>query len=148
MRSPYATHQQLLVRTALKTTGTILELGSGWYSTPVLHEIATAMGRRLITVDNDPEWLATFEVMRSDLHELISVSSWDQFKPAEHYGMAFVDHAPGERRSIEMNRLRGRVDVFVIHDTEAAGYGFEKSLPTFQHIETDKSATPWTSLYR
>jgi hypothetical protein len=131
----------------MATTGIILELGSGWYSTPILHEIAAAQGRRLITVDNDPAWLSQFSALQDHNHTLIRVDNWDQFDPNGKYGLVFVDHAPGERRPIEMARLAPMTDLFVVHDTEAAGYNFERTLSLYQHVETDKTI-PWTSIYR
>ncbi len=40
----YATHQQILVREALKSNEDIMETGCGYYSTPLLVEIAKAKG--------------------------------------------------------------------------------------------------------
>jgi hypothetical protein len=126
----------------------MLELGAGWYSTPLLHEISAATGRELLTLDTSKDWLERFQGLESSLHSVRLIADWDEFQPSRRYGMAFVDHAPAERREIEIRRLMAFVDVFVIHDTEAAGYGFERVLPLMTIIESDESQTPWTLMCR
>ena len=42
-----------------------------------------------------------------------------------------VDHAPSERRTVEIKRLRNQAQVFVIHDTEKVryyGYDYKRFL--------------------
>lgn len=43
---PYSTHLQALIKTAVETTGDILELGCGDYSTLQLVAICKAQGRK------------------------------------------------------------------------------------------------------
>lgn len=144
----HGTHQRLLVKAALATNGPILELGSGWYSTPILHEIAAAQNRVLITVDNNNEWLLKFEHLRSPIHSLVAVSNWDEFVPGHEFGLVFVDHAPAGRRAVDIRRLVEFTSLFVCHDTEAGGYGYEVILPVLEHVETDRSLPPWTTICR
>lgn len=148
MIDPFATHQRMLVKYLMGTEGTILELGCGNYSTPIIHEIGTSQKRHIITVDNDIEWIELFDRFRTENHKCIHVVEWDEWKPEGVYGLAFIDHAPGGRRVIEMQRLLTCVDLFVVHDTEDPSYGFDSIASCFRHVETDDSETPWTSVYR
>lgn len=146
--NPYATHQRLLVRYLMQTTGPILELGCGGYSTPLIHEIAESQGRHVDSVDSDPSWMRMFQQFESNLHKLHLVADYDDFPPRPHYGLAFIDHAPHLRRRVDIRRLIGAADVFVIHDTESPEYGYDEIWPLLEEIETDKSQKPWTSVCR
>ena len=68
MMDLYATHQRLLVKYMMQTEGAILELGCGNYSTPLIHEIATAQGRSVLTLDSQQPWLNQFTYMQSEQH--------------------------------------------------------------------------------
>jgi hypothetical protein len=148
MMDPYGTHQRLLLKAALMTSGPILELGVGEYSTPLLHEIALAQNRALTSVDSDLNWIQKFGRFENNQHHLLHVPNWDAFKPNSRFGLAFIDHAPSERREIDIMRLAPLTDILVIHDTEADGYGYQRALPLLDHIETDSSITPWTTICR
>ena len=138
MMDLYATHQRLLVKYMMQTTGPVIELGAGNYSTPILHEIAAAQGRPLTTVDNNPEWLNRFKVFESAGHTLTLLPSWDDFQP-ESYGLAFVDHAdpPGHQRWIQVEKLLPVAGVIVIHDTEDDLYGYARLIDQIDVIDED-----------
>lgn len=143
----HASHLRLLVKTALRTRGPILELGAGWYSTPILHEIASAHDRLLITVENDPSWLDRFRHLVTRRHRIELVADWDDFVPdPEGYGMALIDHAPAARRAVDIERLAPLVDLFVIHDTESPEYRYDTIWPMLDRIETDQTVGPWTTV--
>lgn len=130
-----ATHQRALVAAAMKTTGPILELGMGWYSTPILHEIAAAQGRMLISADHNHEWILPFRSMASPTHVIHPVGWWGDFNPKEErFGLIFVDHAPACRREDEIRRFLSRGDVFVLHDTEEKfAYGYNRTIDMFKY---------------
>lgn len=48
---PYSTHQALVVAAVARTTGMVLEMGGGWYSTPLINSIAIVQQRAAITVE-------------------------------------------------------------------------------------------------
>lgn len=149
MIDPYATHQRLLVKYMLKTEGPVIELGSGNYSTPLLHELAVSQGRHLTTVDTDPEWLNRFKIFEGDGHVLELLQSWDDFHP-ESYGLAFVDHAdpPGHPRWLQVQKLLPVADVIVIHDTEDDLYGYAKLMHLIDVIDEDTTHRTHTRVIR
>lgn len=71
---PYATHQQALVRTALKARAAILELGCGDYSTPILAEIAGHLGVPFVALTSNRDWGKRYE----DIAEVVYVD-WSDF---------------------------------------------------------------------
>ena len=49
-------HLPILLRAMKATTGPVLELGAGIYSTPILHALCQIEGRKLVTYESDPEF--------------------------------------------------------------------------------------------
>jgi hypothetical protein len=45
----------------------------GYFSTPMLHELSEASGRRLFSLDTDAAWVDRFRWMTSKLHRVIHV---------------------------------------------------------------------------
>src|SRR5678816_1277742 len=74
-----ASHQRCLIAAMMRTTGPVLELGVGWYSTPLLHEICKVQKRKLLTFDNNSDWLVQFLPLRSEYHYLNLVQWWGDF---------------------------------------------------------------------
>lgn len=110
----WGTHQQALVHAVMSTDGAILEMGCGHYSTPILHEICTIQKRKLVSVENDKEWLDVFKSFANEYHELNFVESWDDV--SGEYDVVFIDHAPAERRKVDIERFKDRCKIMVIHD--------------------------------
>jgi predicted O-methyltransferase YrrM len=139
MMDLYATHQRLLVKHMMATTGPVIELGAGNYSTPILHEIAAAQGRHLTTVDHNPDWLNKFRVFENARHTLTLLQSWDDFAVTEPHGLAFVDHAdpPSHPRWLQVLKLIPTTSVIVIHDTEDDQYGYSKLMDLIDVIDED-----------
>lgn len=145
-----ATHQRLLVAAALRTKGPMLELGVGWYSTPILHEIANAQKRMLYTYDNNNDWLRHFKPLQSQYHKLVLTGWWgDAYKvlATREFGIAFIDHGQPIEREYAIRNLLRCVDVFVMHDTEEGfAYGYDRTLPMFKYQYTDKCQQAHTTI--
>jgi len=144
----YSTHQRLLVKYLMRTSGPIVEIGCGNYSTPIIHEIAAAQGRTVLTLDSDAAWLSKFAKYTTPWHTFQHVTSWDDWSPSGKFGLVFIDHTPGNRRPIEFIKLRDVSDVLILHDTEAGGYDWKTIYPFVDHIETDADVRPSTTVLR
>jgi hypothetical protein len=143
----YATHLPVLVATVCHTEGPVLELGSGHYSTPILSALCARFGRDLVTVDCDPNWLSNFAGLESKHHRLVHAADWERCQVIDDaWGLAFIDHAPAERRTHDIRRLKDRAGILVVHDTEDPVYGYENVLAEFAWVVTCKRYTPWTSI--
>jgi hypothetical protein len=156
---PYATHSPVLTAMLAATAGPVLELGCGNYSTPILHEMCKAMGRQLVSVESDYEWLNKFIAFRSENHLLCLCgergNEWRFFISEEktltgmHWGLVFVDNDPVGQRKFDIEQLRGNTDYFVIHDTEPEVehiYGFADILKTFKYRKDYTLLTPHTTV--
>jgi hypothetical protein len=147
----YQTHRPVLCEAVLRVpSGLILELGAGDGSTPALHEVSLATGRPVVTIDHDSAWLERFAQLRSDNHALVHAPSWTSLDnpiiQALPYTIAFVDHAPHERRVIDIAWLAQRAKVIVVHDTESKEYGYDGIFGLFQYSTTFRNHVPWTSV--
>ena len=136
----YHSHYVPLAMAVAKTSGSTLELGSGWGSTPLLRGMCRAMGRTLESYDSNPEWAKLFNVPL--------VENWSKWEPKEqHYGVVFIDCAPGEERRHLAMKLKGRAKFLVLHDHEAgpaAAYYYEYIIGQFKHNETYRMLRPHT----
>jgi len=145
----YATHQPLLVKHLLRSTGPVLELGIGDYSTPIIHEICAHQRREVWSFDSDSAWVERFSPYRTTSHHIERLADWSSLTPlAGGYGLVFVDHSPAERRIVDIRLLIPICDVMVVHDTEDCRYGYETVLPTLTEVETLKFWEVWSSAYK
>lgn len=149
-----ASHQRCLLGSVLRTTGPILELGVGWYSTPLLHELAVCLERTVYTIDNNMDWLAQFLPLKNRWHSVQQIGWWGELFDGtfegllpERFGVVFVDHGQPAEREYAIRGLIERADVFVLHDTEEKfAYGYSRVLPFFKHRWTDKCQKAWTTV--
>jgi len=145
MMTEFATHLPLLGACVAHTTGPVLELGCGAYSTPLLH--ALCLGRPLVSLESDPQWYARFSHLGRGHHAVKLISGpWEEVALGESYDVALIDHSPPLRRVREIERLRGHVRLFVVHDTEHRAYCYEPLLNTFAHRVEWQGYAPWTSV--
>ncbi len=123
----HATHQPLLHAAVLETTGDVVEFGIGHYSTPMLHALCEAMGRRLVSLDTDAAWVASFAHLAAPWHEFAVVASWDDADGGaggdvlrrvygQGWGVALVDQHPEAARVQVARRVKGRAELVVMHD--------------------------------
>lgn len=159
----YGTHMVPLLTAVINTTGPVLEMGSGDFSTPLLHALCALHNRFLLTTESDQAWLSLFLDLENDLHKFIYLpvfencqnqdrmaggkpELWDSIGLDRHWGVVFIDHAPGLRRSIDVQRLRNNADIIVVHDTQAAGYHYEPILSSFKYTFVYKRYNVTTTL--
>jgi len=109
-----------LVRAFEQSEGDVLELGTGYFSTLLLHWMCTMTGRKLISYDTEEKWAKKAqETWANDNHEIYHIKDLDSVNITDrHWGLVFIDHAPSIRRQIDTLRLKDHADFLVLHDTE------------------------------
>lgn len=158
----FGTHTVPLALACLNTTGPVLELSCGYYSTLLLHSLCKQQGRSLTTADHNLKWLSKFRYLETDWHQLIHVpipprlghvndilyrwhtktrqqidNLWDQVGADQHWGLVLIDHLPAARRVVDLERLRPNTDVFVLHNTDRVNnfiFRFWPYLKTFNYV--------------
>jgi len=142
------THFPVLAACVARTSGPVLELGCGDYSTPLLHLLCN--GRPLVSMDHDSTWLYRYKDLETPWHTFRLVKDWAAEKIIDEteWGVAFVDHAPAQRRVHEIRRLKERAEYIVVHDTEdpAGIYNYAALLPEFKFRYDCKRWPTWTSV--
>ena len=112
------------------TDGPILELGCGDFSTPQIHAICSKLKRLILSTDTSKDWLDRFVHLKTSWHNFQYVpvyendwdknpkpQMWDAVGNDIHWSVVLVDHRPGERRVVDIDRLRHNADIIVVHDT-------------------------------
>ena len=145
----YATHLPVLIACLRKTTGPILELGSGLFSTPIVHAFAVH-GRYARTVEADVAWGERIRAFFAGVgthftHDFVIGAECDL---ADHlWSVVLVDHA-ADRRAPDLELLRpGKPELVIVHDTEDAGYGVGPILDRFAYrFDFTGTGLPHTSV--
>jgi hypothetical protein len=58
-------------------------------------------------------------------------SKWDHVGNEMEWGVVFIDHRPGERRKVDIERFRDKAEIIVVHDTDEESYMVNSVLNTF-----------------
>lgn len=117
MSARYGSHLPVLISIVNATSGPILELGTGLFSTPYLHFACLPTKRRLVSYDSDEGWIHNFKDFRSDFHEVIFIDDWDKLDTNGQWDIVLVDHGPDERRQVEAKRFAGNAKYIILHDS-------------------------------
>lgn len=143
----YATHLPTLSLAVGLTTGPVLEIGCGMYSTLMLHGVCA--NRRLVSLEADAKWFKRFAPLATPNHELLCADSYDAFDSlirGTDWAVVLIDHAPALRRVVDAAKVT-HAKVVVFHDTNwESSYRFSKVLPLFKRRYTDKRLFPWTTV--
>ena len=151
-------HVPFLAAAVARTKGTVLEFGTGWWSTPMLHWMC--QGKRVLhSYETDLAWLEQMLQFSGKDHVLMHIKDWDRLMPPAEASVAFVDCSVDESRLEHhrprlVRRLKAlRTHFIVCHDTEAdirpaAGdYGWAELDGLFKYQSTFKGIRPWTTVY-
>lgn len=131
------------------TEGPVLELGTGFNSTPVLHWLCNETKRKLVSYESNPKYFEIAKNYISDFHEVHLIDDWDKLDVSQHWSVVFIDHAPGPRRVVEMTRLANKADYVIVHDTEDRSdwhYKYSKGFPSYKYRWDYTIAYPHTSV--
>ena len=135
----YSTHLPLLIEVMKRTSGDVLELGPGVFSTPFLHWRCEVEKRNLLTIESDRKWFNFCrQYYRTPYHKFLHVKKWDDAKEAinKEWDVAFIDHSPSRRRVVEIAQLANLAKYIVIHDSEERKdyeYHYPSIYPLFKY---------------
>jgi len=137
----------LLMAAVSRTDGDVVELGTGAFSTPVLHWMCYP-DRKLVSYESNEDYYKAIKSFKSSEHEIHLVKDWNKIRIQTNWGVAFVDHAPAERRKVEISRLANYARFVVIHDSEEANddqYHYSDIYPSFK-FRYDDDLRPRTTV--
>jgi len=146
-------HIPVLIKVLSMSSGPVLELGTGLNSTPVIHWLCNESKRRIESYESSEMFYLAARNYRNDfhgVHHVTQLGGWDNIDfESIHWGVVFIDHAPGKRRVDEMIRLANHADYVVVHDTEERSdwhYRYSKGFPEYKHRVDYIKAYPNTSI--
>ena len=115
----FTTHLPMLMKCVNVTDGPVMELGGGYFSTPVLHWMCREKGRYLLTYDDDAVYFPFIKGFRSRTHRVRLIDNWDNLEPNIHWSVVLVDHGNSmQQRAESIIKLKDTADFIVVHDTE------------------------------
>ena len=129
----YGSNSIPLAVATLLTTGDILELGMGTFSTPLLHNIGADLNRQVVSIDTDLNWLNKFIFYNNtSTHTIYNMAGneMNQFGLDKNWGLVLVDHIDQNARSLNVLNFSKLSQIVVVHDTEKSSesfYGYEKN---------------------
>jgi len=144
MIDPCLTHIPILAKCISKFGGNVLEFGTGMGSSPVL---CSMVDGELYSFESNESW---YSLMKSGVHgknlwtkpnhhlHFVPNQNWnfiyDVVDWSKGWSIAFVDHAPGERRIVDIIRMKDMVDVILYHDSEEPSYGWSQLEGHFKYV--------------
>lgn len=143
-------HIPVLIKVMGMSSGPVLELGTGLNSTPVLHWLCNEQKRKIDSYESVEMFYRAAENYRTDWHGIHFIEDWDKLAIDRHWGLVFIDHAPGPRRNVEMERLANNADYVVVHDTEPKSdwhYHFANQFDKYKYRYNYTLAYPHTSVF-
>src|SRR5688572_9286028 len=134
----WGSHLPALLACVAVTDGPVLELGIGHFSTPHLHALCGAMGRQLVSVEQDDEWRNLMAGKYDcENHGFLKgvPEGIDSF--GVRWGVSFIDHSPGgANRANAFKQLIEVSDYVVMHDAQ-------KDAENFQAVEPMLAGLSW-----
>lgn len=145
----WGSHIPVLLKMLEITSGPVLELGVGPFSTPILNTVCTSSERKLVSYEDDPEFYTMHKSFNGPFHDVYFVEDWDKIDIENiDWGFVFIDHKP-KRRKTEAKRMVNKKYV-VVHDSEGAQdyhYDYRKEVfPLFKYRYTFGKLRPHTSV--
>ncbi len=137
-----STHTPTLIKAVMATKGDVCEMGAGFSSTSLLHWIC--QGRKLITYENDKDYLRFAKKFQTDDHRIRGMKRVDF---DHHWSVVLIDHSRRDNnRGSDAIKFKN-ADLIVLHDTEeSTHYGYDKVFPLFKYRYDWKGCYPWTSV--
>ena len=132
----YQSHLPALLACIASTTGPVLEVGVGHFSTPHLHALCGALKRNLVSMEWDKAWREEFEKRYANSGHTV-VGEWVHLRNNGRWGVSFIDDSPGgANRAAKFKSLIPVSDYVVMHDAQ-------KDAENFQAVELMLEGLNW-----
>lgn len=135
----------MLIKTVQMTDGDVIEYGSGYFSTPLLHWLLAGTGRKLKTYESVPEYYSFAKNFRSRTHSIVLIDDWDKIEVKGHPSVVFIDHVT-DRRAVDALRWKDSADYIVLHDSETDTYKYSTVYPQFRWRYDWRFCNPYTTV--
>ncbi len=149
----YSTHLPVLMECMKRTTGDVLELGPGVFSTPILHWMCKTKNRQILTIESNQNWLDFCQkYYRTDNHKFMFVSQWSEAieKISKPWDVALVDLSPDVDRKEMIKVLANNAKYIIVHDADDAQekhYQLSTIKSLFKYYWRFEDVEPATAVY-
>lgn len=137
----YSTHQEALMTAFANTSGTVVEDGCGYYSTPLLAALCRGAGREFSSFDGVADWQFKFNQYGVECRHISEIEPF-------HCGLLLVDGPvkPTNRQWV-IDKWQGFADVILAHDSEPKNaYKYNYDFSRFKHVATFAWQMPHTTV--
>lgn len=145
-----ASHVPLLTRVFDLSEGDVLEVGTGYFSTLLLHWLSAITKRHVYSYESKPYWYNRSLRYESEFHHIILCETYEKADfDKKCWGMAFIDHSPKHRRPIDVVRLADKAEYIVVHDTDPERdnlYRLGRVWGMFKYRYDYTKLVPWTTV--
>lgn len=145
----WGTHIPVVVKALQASKGPVLELGTGAFSTPLLHMLCLDQERELISYEDVPDFVTAHKHFVTDKHKIHLVDDWDKVDLQERrWSVALIDH-PEDRRLPEALKLVDNTDYVIIHDSNGRWekyYHYSQLYPHFKYRYIYDKTSPHTTV--
>jgi hypothetical protein len=142
--NPSGSHLPIVGKLLTHTNGPILEMGSGFFSTPILYWSAMAKGQPFRSYEGNKDWA---ELMGDPVKY---VADWKDANIKEfHWAVAFIDHGDAILRKDHAVALKDSADFIVLHDSEPKNdrhYKFSEIYNQFTYRFDFDAVMPYTTI--
>lgn len=146
MTKGWSTHMPVLIKLANITTGPIMEVGSGIYSTPLLHWLCDETKRKFVSYETDKDFIKLAKEYETENHKVQLVNDFLAIPNTEHYSIIFIDHSGHDRGKTAVH-FKDSADYIVIHDSDVVGKNmYQIAFPEFKYRKDYDRYKPWTTV--
>jgi hypothetical protein len=134
----FGSHLPILIKAFDLTQGSVLECGTGYNSTPVLHWLCRYYNRSLRSLESVRQYYKLNKAFNDENHSVEFVKNWEDVV-FDNYGLVFIDCKPAGQRKEIARALFQSAGMIVLHDTQQKqkameAYQYESIYPLFRHI--------------
>jgi len=134
----YGTHLPCLIKALSKTTGDVLELGMGVFSTPYLHYQCILSNRLLVSYENYKNWWQFFIDYHypCDNHEVNFIENYTDANINKKWDVVLIDQTPDSERVVAIKKLAKLAKYIIIHDSNPSqdkNYHYSEIYPLFKY---------------
>lgn len=148
-RPARGSHLPVLMKLLSLTTGPVLEVGCGMYSTCYLHWACYVNKRPLVTYETNSDYFDFLRQFESDFHTIHCITNYDEVDWSPAWSVAFIDHVPNERRHLDIKKVT-HAKYIAAHDadnTDMKNYHYDKLYRTFRYRAKYHKAHPATAIF-
>ena len=120
----YGSHLPCLIKAVEKTSGDILEMGTGIFSTPYLRYTAMLQNRKLVSYENCESWYKFLlkYYQPNENHEIHFIEKYSDAKIDKPWDIVLIDQTPDSSRTEEALRLKDKAKYIILHDANPSNY--------------------------